>query len=287
MGNAIQIRNKLNYQLTCIGIISLLFSMSVIAEQQDNKWLNWQDTSITGLYGGGFVVDPPDQATVTLEHASDWSFGDLFMFIDGTKYIHGDINGSGDREVYYGEITTRFSIGKLTNTDFHFSIFQRDLVIFKDVLIAATYERGKDRDATESLLLGVGFDFDLSAFNLIGLDKLRYFQLNLYARDDFHSTEPGFKDFQLTIVTAYPFQIGNAKFLIDGYLDYVAGFGPQASNVHFNPQVKLDVGNFYGKAGKLFAGVEIDYWSNKFGIEDSSFFDTDQLAFSAILKYHF
>jgi nucleoside-specific outer membrane channel protein Tsx len=228
-----QIKNKHKYWLTCISLIFLLSSKGVLAGEHD-KWLNWQDTSIAGLYGGGFEVDPSDQTTITLEHASDWSFGDLFMFLDGTKYSHGDVNGNGDREAWYGEITARLSTGKLTDTDFHFSIFQQDLVIFKDILFAINYERGRDRDATE-----------------------------------------------------FPFQIGKAKFLADGYFDYVFGSGPQHANFHFNPQIKLDLGNFYGSPDKLFVGVEIDYWTNKYGIKDSSAFDTDQFAVSGIIKYHF
>jgi nucleoside-specific outer membrane channel protein Tsx len=283
----LQIKKEHKFWLICISLISLFFPMSVLAEEQGDKWLNWQDTSITGLYGGKFEVDPSDQATVTLEHASDWSFGDMYMFLDGTRFSHGDRNGKGDRDQWYGEATVRLSIDKLTDTDFHFSIFQQDLVIFEDILFAASYERGRDRDATESILLGVGFDFDLSAFSLIGLNKLKYFQVNVYARNDVHSDDTGFEDYQITVVTAFPFQIGKAKFLADGYIDYVFGKGPQHANFHLNPQIKLDLGNFYGNPDKLFVGVEIDYWRNKYGIKDSSGFDTNQCAVSGIIKYHF
>lgn len=287
MDIVLQIKKEHKFWLICISLISLFFPMSVLAEEQGDKWLNWQDTSITGLYGGKFEVDPSDQATVTLEHASDWSFGDVYMFLDGTSFSHGDRNGEGDRDQYYGEATVRLSIDKLTGTDSHFSIFQQDLVIFEDILFAASYERGSDRDATESILLGVGFDFDLSAFSLIGLNKLKYFQVNVYARNDVHSDDTGFEDYQITVVTALPFQIGKAKFLADGYIDYVFGKGPQHANFHLNPQIKLDLGNFYGNPDKLFVGVEIDYWRNKYGIKDSSGFDTNQCAVSGIIKYHF
>lgn len=287
MDIVLQIKKEHKFWLICISLISLFFPMSVLAEEQGDKWLNWQDTSITGLYGGKFEVDPSDQATVTLEHASDWSFGDMYMFLDGTRFSHGDRNGKGDRDQYYGEATVRLSIDKLTGTDSHFSIFQQDLVIFEDILFAASYERGSDRDATESILLGVGFDFDLSAFSLIGLNKLKYFQVNVYARNDVHSDDTGFEDYQITVVTALPFQIGKAKFLADGYIDYVFGKGPQHANFHLNPQIKLDLGNFYGNPDKLFVGVEIDYWRNKYGIKDSSGFDTNQCAVSGIIKYHF
>ena len=277
------IKNYLIY----FSLTSLLFSTSVLANEQDDRWLNWQDTSIAGLYGEGFEVDPPDQNAITLEHASDWSFGDLFMFLDGTKYRYGDTNAIGDKGALYGEATARISIGKLTGTDFHFNIFQQNIVIFKDILFATNYERGTDRDATESLLLGIGFDFDLSRFSVIGLDNLRYFQLNLYARNDLHSDDAGFKNYQTTVVTALPFQIGKVKFLADGYFDYIFGQGSQHTNFHFNPQIKLDLGNFYSKPDKLFLGVELDYWTNKYGIKNSSAFNTDQFAVSGLIKYHF
>ncbi len=89
------------------------------------------------------------------------------------------------------------------------------------------------------------------------------------------------------MVAAYPLEIGQAKILIDGFFDFVAGYGPQAQNFHFSPQIKLDIGNFWGKPGVLYAGVDIDYWTNKFGIQDSDAFDTDQFAASALVKFHF
>ncbi len=262
-------------------------SESVETPKTGPKWINWQNSSISGLYGGGFEVDPSDQGTITLEHTSDWTFGDLFMFFDGTAYSHGDENGAGDSTSWYGEIQPRLSIGKLTDTAFDHQLFPEDGFFIKDVLFAGTYELGRDRDATESLLLGVGFDFDLSAFSFIGLDKLTFFQFNFYTRNDFHSDDAGFEDYQITMVTALPFQIAKAKFVVDGYVDYVFGYGPQAENVHLNPQIKLDLGNFFGNPDKLFFGVELDYWKNKYGIKDSSGFKTDQFATSALVKYFF
>ncbi|MDH5177876.1 MAG: hypothetical protein OEX15_14560, partial [Gammaproteobacteria bacterium] len=50
--------------------------------------------------------------------------------------------------------------------------------------------------------------------------------------------------------------------------------------------VDLDVGSLWGKPGKLFAGVELDFWWNKYQIPDSAAFDTNQSAVSLLLKYH-
>ena len=76
--------------------------------------LQWQDNSLTYLNGIDFKVDPPKQQTVTFEHASGWSFGDLFIFVDGIKYNTEATNGAGDGHTFYGEISPRLSLGKIS-----------------------------------------------------------------------------------------------------------------------------------------------------------------------------
>ena len=276
-------------------VIAAALSLGVLAAQapdasaaEDKKLLLWMDNSFTGLYGAGFEIDDGDQGDVIFEHVSGWSFGDLYMFFDNTWFR----NPTGDDDTsWYGEISPRLSLGKILGKDFSFSIFGENIVVWKDTLLAMTYERGRNSDLTESLLLGIGFDMDLSVFGIVG-DRFEYFQINLYARNELNDgagddPDRGFNDLQITVVAAYPLEIGQAKFLIDGFVDFVAGFGPQAQNFHFSPQIKLDIGNFWGKPGVLYAGVDIDYWTNKFGLQDSDAFDTDQVAVSALVKFHF
>jgi len=277
-------------------VIAAALSLGVLAAQapdasaaEDKKLLLWMDNSFSVLYGAGFKIDDGDQwDDVLFEHVSGWSFGDLYMFFEHTRFR----NPTGDDHTsWYGEISPRLSLGKILGKDLSFSIFGQNIVVWKDTLLAMTYERGRHSDLTESLLLGLGFDLDLSALGVFG-DRFKYFQVNFYARNELNDgagddPDRGFKDLQITVVAAYPLEIGQAKFLIDGFIDFVAGFGPQAQNFHFSPQIKLDIGNFWGKPGVLYAGVDIDYWTNKYGIQDSDALDTDQFAVSALLKFHF
>jgi nucleoside-specific outer membrane channel protein Tsx len=92
---------------------------------------------------------------------------------------------------------------------------------------------------------------------------------------------------QITMVAARPFTVGSAQFLIDGYFDWVLGLGSEEWSYHLNPQITMDVGNSWDKPGKFYAGVELDFWWNKYQIPDSSAFDTNQAAISLMLKYHF
>ncbi|NNJ19101.1 hypothetical protein CSV86_030405 [Pseudomonas putida CSV86] len=116
---------------------SMLLAGGVLATGQAlaGDLLLWQDNSLTYLNGIDFKVDPPKQQTVTFEHASGWSFGDLFFFVDGIKYNTEATNGAGDGHSFYGEFSPRLSFGKITGTDLSFGPI-------KDVLLSATYEFG-------------------------------------------------------------------------------------------------------------------------------------------------
>lgn len=243
-------------------------SAPVVAGEGDGP-LRFADTSLSGLYGGGFEVDPSPQGTVTLEQVSGWSVGDLYWFVDSLHYTRAD--GGGHRSSWYGEFSPRLSLGKLSG---------RTLAAgpVKDVLIAATYELGRDSQTTESGLIGLGVDLDLPGFS--------YFQANVYARKDLHQGD--WDTWQLTLSAARPFAIGKQRFLIDGFIDYVAPGGPHAWNLHLVPQLKWDLGHALGHAdGKLWLGAEIDLWRNKYGIRDSAAFRTDQNAASVLLRWHF
>ena len=204
----------------------------------------WSDNSLTLLpYGWGFVVDPEEQSTFTYEHAHASKIGDLFMFVDFIKF-HGTPNGADD-STWYGEISPRLSLGKVFDAELAYGPV-------KDVLIAGTYERGEDADVAEAALVGVGFDLDLSKAGF------KYTQLNVYGRSEMTTgAKDGFRDVQVTVAAARPFTVGKARFLADGYFDWVLGLGDEGWNYHLNPQVSLDLGTLWGQPDKLFAGVEL------------------------------
>ncbi|XQE68838.1 outer membrane protein OmpK [Pseudomonas sp. P3C3] len=238
--------------------------------------LQWQDNSLTYLNGIDFKVDPPKQQTVTFEHASGWSFGDLFVFVDGIKYNTEATNGAGDGHTFYGEISPRLSLGKISGADLSFGPI-------KDVLLAATYEFGEDD--VESYLLGPAVDLNIPGFD--------YFQLNTYLR-----TTDGRRDgdnvWQITPVWSYTIPVGDSDLVIDGFMDWVVDNDDSYhANLHFNPQIKYDLAKAMGWGKRFYVGVEYDYWSDKYGIDDNGFVGseilggTDQSAISLLAKAHF
>ena len=238
--------------------------------------LQWQDNSLTYLNGIDFKVDPPRQQTVTFEHASGWSFGDLFIFVDGIKYNTEATNGAGDGHTFYGEISPRLSFGKLSGNDLAFGPI-------KDVLLAATYEFGEDD--VDSYLLGPAVDLNVPGFD--------FFQLNTYYRET-DGKRDGSGVWQITPAWSYTLPVGDSDLVIDGFMDWVVDNDDSYhANLHFNPQIKYDMAKAMGWGKRFYVGVEYDYWSDKYGIDDGSYLGdeilggTDQSAISLLLKGHF
>ena len=242
----------------------------------------WQNNSLTYLYGKNFAVDAGEiQQTLTFEHASGWTWGDVFLFVDN-KWFNG-LSGS-DGHTYYGEFSPRLSLGKLSGRDLSFGPVT-------DILLSATYERGEGRN--RNYLLGPAVDLALPGFDRFSLNTY-------YRKPDGITGQPG-GQWQLTPTWAVTIPLGKSDLLFDGYIDWVvndAGSKAKgdylAKNFHFNPQLKYDLGKALDYSpGKLYVGIEYDYWSNKYGIEDGGFVSknfvgpTDQNTFSAIVKAHF
>ncbi|MCQ4288591.1 hypothetical protein NA647_14255 [Pseudomonas stutzeri] len=243
--------------------------------------MHWQNNSLTYLYGKDFKVNPPIQQTITFEHASGWSWGDMFLFVDNIWY--NGVSG-GDGHTYYGEFSPRLSLGKMTGQDMSFGPI-------KDVLIAATYERGEDRN--RNYLLGPAVDLSVPGFDR--------FNVNVYYRKpDGITGNPG-GQWQITPTWAMTIPVGKSDILFDGYIDWVVNDAGSESrgdfvskHLHINPQIKYDLGKAMdGEPGKLYVGIEYDYWANKYGIEDGGPLSenvvgpTDQNTFSLLVKAHF
>lgn len=223
--------------------------------------LQWQDNSISLLVGDKFELDPETQETLTFEHVSGWAFGDLFVFVDGI-YWDGARDFKGDDYTVYGEVAPRLSAGKILDKDL-------SVGFIKDFLLTTCFEFGKNSD--ENFLIGPAVDLDLPGFD--------FFQLNLYRRFNDRNKSP--ESFQLTPVWKMSFPVADTTLVFDGFIDWV--FGDSSRNLHICPQIKLDVGTLFGMdANKLYAGVEYDYWENKYGVAGA-----DQNTFSGLLKYHF
>ncbi|MBT00586.1 MAG: ion channel protein Tsx [Oceanospirillaceae bacterium] len=215
--------------------------------------LIWQDFSLSYLNGSEYEVGDDDRQVITVEHASGHSWGDTFFFMDRLKSDNGYTEN-------YMEFSPRLSLGKVSGNELSWGPI-------KDVLISTTWESGEGFD---NFLYGVGLALDLPGF--------RYFNINLYQANN----ENWDDDEQLTLTWGYPFSIGQADFLYDGFLDWSTKSDTNESERNFTSQLKWNAGKHMGLKSPLYVGMEYAHWTNKFGIDG-----VDEHNPALLVKWHF
>ncbi|WP_371185337.1 outer membrane protein OmpK [Thalassotalea maritima] len=235
-----------------------------------NAEMFWSDNSVSLLKNASeYEVNTHDDVvTVTLEHASGHNWGDLFFFADRLDYKQ-DANHDGAKETY-SELSPRFSLSYLTGSELKYGVIS-------DVYVSTTWEHSTFvsngfNNTFDNYLVGFGADIAVPGF--------AYFNVNVYQANN----ELVDNDQQLTVVWGLPFSVENADFMFDGYIDWSSAEETHASDFHFNPQLRMDVGKFFGVPKKFEAGVEYSYWVNKFGL-DFPGLDTES-TFSFMVKVH-
>lgn len=212
---------------------------------------NWSSTNIQYLYGDKYKLGDATRTIITVEHVNGWKYGDNFFFVDITN---PDRRGNNTKTEYYGEISPRFSLSEITGT-------KLSAGLIKDVLISTTLETGGN--GVRNYLYGLAVDLDIPS--------VKVFQVNYYIRNEIAA--PGGEDpgtdtgSQLTLVWLYPFDIGQSKWSFEGFFDYAFDIGPAKDNIITGPRLLIDVGNYFGAASTLQAGLEYQIWRNKFGID--------------------
>lgn len=202
--------------------------------------IEWHSENVQVLRGENYELGDDSRTIVTFEHASRWRYGDLFIFTDFSFFDNGD-------DTVYGEITPRLSLSRVTGEDWSAGFVQ-------DVLIALNYERGEQ--GMERYLAGVAADLDVPGF--------RFVRVHAFHRDD--PARDG-STWQATIVWNRGFEAFGQSFLTEGFADIAGPEGPGVANQLFVPRLLWDVGAVRDEPGRLFFGIEHQYWHNKFGVD--------------------
>lgn len=228
----------------------------------------WNTNSLSYLKNlSEFEVLTNDKINVfTFEHASGHTWGDIFLFTDRIDASE-DKNNSSHKETY-GEFNARLSL------DYAFGLtFENSLI--KDTYLASTWEfstvsKPEFSNGFDNYLLGIGIGWNFPAF--------KFFNTNVYIANN----EQKDNDTQLTVNWSYPVSTGKHKINFDGYIDWSSAADDHAADFHFNPQLRLDIGNYYDMPNKVEVGFEYSYWHNKYGIAN---LDTESV-FSAMIKVY-
>jgi nucleoside-specific outer membrane channel protein Tsx len=232
--------------------------------------LEWTASEVQLLHSSRFrEPGNPDRITkniVTVEHANGYSLGQNFFFIDMLKSGNQELDLAGRREApmeFYGEAYTTLSLSRLSG-------HAVSTGPVKDMgLKAGINLNRKDSQLDPHLeiyLAGLSLDFAVSR---------GFFNLSIYAFDD-HTCFKGIPlcpDYrpthQITPLWNMPFTLGPIDGEFAGIIKFIGSRGAgTVSQVFSQPQLRFDIGKPFGKKGSLYAGIEYQYWRNKYGMKD-------------------
>lgn len=236
-----------------------LFLLSLLpqAHAGEQGFIQWQTSNLQLLRGSDYELSDPDGTIITFEYANQWSHGDFFMFVDATRFSDGEKDA-------YGEISPRFSLGKIAAADLSSGIIQ-------DWYLATTIEMGEA--GLRTYLAGIGIDLALPGFS--------FANANLYLR---HNPDLDDDTWQITLAWQYPFSIDQTKLVTEGFADITGDADPGFENNHYiAPRLLVDVSKLVNlKPENLWLGVEYSYWTNKYGVDG-----VNERAIQAQLKWVF
>jgi nucleoside-specific outer membrane channel protein Tsx len=217
-------------------------------------FIQWQESEIQYLngnnYNEAFNPNQVGKSTITITHVHGWTYGRNFFFMDTLISTAGE----AEQVNLYGEAYSTFSLGKILDQDLSYGIV-------KDIGITGGINMGENMDSRRSgfraWLFGATVDFDLPGFDYFNVDFLR---------QRVTETEDIGTSWQITPVWRYRFEIAGTQWSFEGFADFIGRNHHVARQALAQPQLRLDIGDFFANSNHVFIGIEYQYWHNKYGI---------------------
>ena len=278
-----RVNTLLNAVATTALAASALISTTTSAEIWGNTEVHLQAFGDLERVGTGGSAET---TIITFQHAGGWEYGDNFFFVDYSRYnVKNNANFPvEDGSEFYGEWYSNFSLGAITGNNFAFGPV-------KDIGIVGGLNFAPEVDSMW-VLPGVRFSLDLPGFAFAQIDVTGYIhQGGGSASSPVFTVVDEDSSFMVDFAWAYPFKLGSTSWSIEGHIEYIDGrtqtnnFGTAEleSWVLFQPQIRLDLGEALGnKAGRLFVGIEYQYWKNKLGEKGT---DDNAAQFLAVWRF--
>jgi nucleoside-specific outer membrane channel protein Tsx len=220
-------------------------------------FFDWSNTEVQYLHGSNYRMpknaNAIDKSIITVSHADGWALGRNFFFMDTLITEQGEPSQVN----VYGELYSYFSLNKMAGNDFSYGLF-------KDLNATVGVNLGENLDinpksGTRVLLYGATLDLNLPGFKMLNIDFLCHNIIEPVSTGN---------SLQITPVWKLPFTIGNTHWSFEGFADYIGSkTGRYTENFLAQPQLRLDVGEFFGMPKHFQVGIEYQYWHNKYGIK--------------------
>lgn len=223
---------------------------SIITPQYADS-AKWSDTEIQLQYGKLKVPEfagggKKSTAIATFQHSSGWEYGDNYFYID--------ISATDENHDIYGEWYSGLSFNKITNKKVGISCID-------DIGLVFGLNCGADSNVRK-FLPGGYISWKLPGFSFLKTKFMWYIDDNDGIRS---GGAPRTKNgFMVDASWLYPFQIKNAKFTIEGHIEYLTSRQDELGHksswwILGQPQLQWHI------TDNIAIGAEWQFWLNKLG----------------------
>ncbi|WP_144266334.1 hypothetical protein [Pontibacter ummariensis] len=202
-------------------------------------------SNVQFLYGRN-LERSGELATITLEHFGTYGVLEQFGFAD--LYNNVSLESPSLYTEWYPKLSLSRVLGKEINRGPVSDVLWAGGV---NVLFGGTGD-------FFVYLTGPAFRFRLPGSGLLQLETYYYKQHG----EEYEGT------YQITPSWDIPLPVSEkVRLRFRGFMDYIGDRGPGGAQFLTQPQLFLDLGNTWGKPGKVYLGSEWRYWNNVAGIE--------------------
>lgn len=229
--------------LSLLITVLLMFAQVALAAEEESYFMKTElqlhiDSDREPYVGEGIY-------TVTLEHFSEWKYGDNFFFVDA----EGQSNYSMDTETFYYEIAPRLSIDRIMGS----KVTPLDVV--GETYFTVQYNDGGEDFIKPVWLSGVSFDFNFQP-------NYGFSNLSIMVRHE----ETQDTAYQITLVWGQPFQLFGQQFSFQGFADYWQN--DECEVFLAEPQLRYHLSSLFGNDSLMSTadiGTEIELSHDFFG----------------------
>ena len=211
----------------------------------------------------GLLSPPGFQHTLTLQHASAWSHGANFFFVD----LACCDDPVSNRNAYL-EWFSYLSLSALSGREISFGPV-RNISLIGGVNWGAQSRFAK-------FTPGVQLALDLPGFAFANLDFAYLVDFSAGLEGGGVPQTDGI--FGVDFNWAYPFEVGGRSFSIEGHGEWQSPHGTETGErnayaVLLQPQIRYDIGKaLWGADNRVLIGTELQVWINKFAVEGANEF---------------
>ncbi|MFY8272711.1 nucleoside-binding protein [Pseudoalteromonas sp. SSDWG2] len=221
----------------------------------------WSKTQLHVNYGefkNPFTKAEANTSNFSLQHASAYSLGDNFFFID---ILNDDVEDGYQDSDFYGEWYTNFSYSKISGN-------KAQLGPIKDVGFVMGFNAAGDANVMK-YLPGIKFDWQVEGFDFVSTLVTAYIDDNDGISSGGAPRETD--SWMIDLAWGAPFSLGEQKFYFTGHVEYIDERenelgGKVKSWILAQPILEWDMGHAFDMPEQtLMLGVEWQYWHNKLG----------------------